>query len=139
MINISPRPLPSWLRAHANAHIQTEIHLLFPCTCTHSLLMTHTPTVPSQPASGAGWLGLLFELVPLTQCRHSKGTSITPHPMMPTRPSLLPLPHHCLRLSPCASSADQVKRVDHLISGDFVGSFEDFLSVIREKGCRNAT
>lgn len=95
MINISPRPLPSQLRVHANAHVQNEIHLLFlvHVLYTCSLCVTHTPSLPSQAVSVVGQLA-----GSLNWCFwHCAVTARAP--LYPPHPSVFP--YQSLSCSPC--------------------------------------
>lgn len=128
MINISLCPLPSRVRVHANAHAQKEIillvfmHILY----THSLWWHMPPPCPrSMLRRPSGWLAdRLFEIVHVTLCCHSKGTSV----LLSTSPSLSPFLRCSLRMSPAASLADHIKKV---IKEDFLAGETSLCAAFR--------
>lgn len=136
MINISPRPLPSQLRVHANAHVQNEIHLLFlvHVLYTCSLCVTHTPSLPSQAVSVVGQLA-----GSLNWCFwHCAVTARAPlYPPIPASSPTSPCPavpatsSSLLEIVTCRILCwPQVKKLNHLISEDFLGRKGIFVQLL---------
>lgn len=129
MINISPRPLPSLPRVHANTQSSVEMRLLL-CACTvHAVLR-------SELRGPACWLDLWTRA--LTPCHHHKGTSGLPQPLTPHHLRLLVLLSRyfhitfrdCRLLSAWLTRSKKKKKVDHLISEDFLGGKRIFLQLL---------